>query len=156
MKKIILIFLSYFIVAQCYSTELTIAQYLEKVRVSNFEIKLEDEKLKASEARSVGIRLPSPMASLIQMKEESGGSPNGFEINQQLPFPTKITSEHKIRKLEANVQKKMLEVGINEAIAKAKMAFIGLWIVQENISIFNQQKSMENDLLLKIFFNAPN
>lgn len=156
MKKIMLLFLVHFIASQSFSAELTLEQYLEKVRVSNINIKLEDEKLKASESRAVGIRLPSPMASLIQMKEESGGSPNGFEIIQQLPFPTKITSEHKIRKLEANVQKKMLEVGINEAIAKAKMAFIGLWIVQENISIFNQQKSMENDLLLKIFFNAPN
>ncbi len=142
MKKITLIFLGYLITQQSFSAEISLEQYLEKVRVSNIDIKLEDEKLKVSESRAVGIRLPSPMASLIQMKEESGGSPNGFEINQQLPFPSKITSEHKIRKLEANAQKKMLIVGINQAVAKAKMAFIELWVVQENISIINQQKNI--------------
>lgn len=142
MKKITLIFLGYLITQQSFSAEISLEQYLEKVRVSNIDIKLEDEKLKVSESRAVGIRLPSPMASLIQMKEESGGSPNGFEINQQLPFPSKITSEHKIRKLEANAQKKMLIVGINQAVAKAKMAFIELWVAQENISIINQQKNI--------------
>lgn len=142
MKKIALIFLAHFITQQSFSAEISLEQYLEKVRVSNIDIKLEDEKLKASESRAVGIRLPSPMASLIQMKEESGGSPNGFEINQQLPFPTKITSEHKIRKLEANAQNKMLIVGINQAVAKAKMAFIELWVAQENISVINQQKNI--------------
>ncbi len=142
MKKIILVFISHFITAQSFSAEISLEQYLEKVRVSNIDIKLEDEKLKASESRAVGIRLPSPMASLIQMKEESGGSPKGFEINQQIPFPTKITTEHKIRKLEANAQKQMLTTGINEAIAKAKMAFIELWLAQETILIINQQKNI--------------
>lgn len=140
MKKLILLLLSYSIVQQGFSAELTLQQYLEKVRTNSIDIKLEDEKLKASESRAVGIRLPSPMASLIQMKEESGSSPKGFEINQQIPFPSKITSEHNIRKLEASAQKQMLAAGINEAIAKAKMAFIELWVAQENITIINQQK----------------
>lgn len=133
---------SHLFLQQGFSAELTLEQYLEKVRTSNIDIKLEDEKLKASEARAVGIRLPSPMASLIQMNEESGGSPKGFEINQQIPFPSKITSEHNIRKLEANAQKQMLSAGINEAIAKAKMAFIELWVAQENILIITQQKNI--------------
>lgn len=142
MKKILILILSYYIIPPSFSSEITLNQFLQKVKEQNLNLKLETAKQNASEEEAVGIRLPPPMFSFIQAKEETGNSPSGFEINQEVPFPTKLKANRSSRIYEAKAQKEMYSANQNEILAKAKLSYIELWLMQERVEIIQQKKKI--------------
>lgn len=140
MKKILILILSFYIAPQSFSSEITLDQFLQKVKEQNLNLKLETAKQNASEEKAVGIRLPPPMFSFIQAKEDSGNSATGFEINQEVPFPTKLKANRSSRIYEAKAQKEIYSANQNEILAKAKLSYIELWLMQERFEVMQQKK----------------
>lgn len=140
MKKILVLILSFYNVPQSFSSEITLDQFLKKVKEQNLNLKLETAKQNASEEKAVGIRLPPPMFSFIQAKEDSGNSPSGFEINQEVPLPTKLKANRSARIYEAKAQKEMYSANQNEILARAKLSYIDLWLMQERVEVIQQKK----------------
>jgi outer membrane protein TolC len=122
--------------------DITLSQFLKLVEEQNLTLKLEKSKLKNAESQSDGIRLPPPMVSFIKMKTQNGETANGFEIDQQIPFPTKINSEHAEKKINVEIQIQNINALTNETLAKAKFAFIELWVIQEKTEILLQKKKI--------------
>lgn len=142
MKKILLLILSFYIIPQSFSSEISLDQFLQKVKEQNLNLKLETAKTNASEEKSIGIRIPPPMFGVTQWKEDPGNSPTGFEITQEIPFPTKLKANHSARVFEAQAQKKMLTANQNEILAKAKLSYIDLWLIQERLEVIHQKKKI--------------
>jgi outer membrane protein TolC len=145
MNNILIFILSFYIIPQSFSSEISLDQFLKKVKEQNINLKLETAKKNASEDKAVGIRLPPPMLGLYQVKEDPGNSPNGFEISQEIPFPTKLKANHSARVFEAQAQKEMLTANQNEILAKSKLAYIDLWLMQERIEVIHQRKKILED-----------
>lgn len=125
------------------SAEITLPQFLEKVREQNLNLKLETAKQNAAEDNAVGIRLPPPMASYLKGKNDTGDSSTGFEIKQEIPFPTKMKANRESRIYESRAQKEMLFASQNEILAKAKFSYLELALIQAKISVINQQKEIK-------------
>lgn len=142
MKKSLIFILSFYIATQSFSAEISLDQFILKVKEQNLNLKLETAKQNASEAKAVGIRLPPPMFSFIQAKEETGNSSSGFEINQEVPFPTKMKANRSSRIYEARAQKEMYSANQSEILAKAKLSFIDLWLMQERIDLIRERKKI--------------
>lgn len=142
MKYILFCLVLFFTAQIAYSNELTLINFLDLVKKENLTLKLEKSKIITAHANAIGIRLPSPMFSLIQMNTRTGITTNGFEVSQQIPFPTKLTSDHQSRSLKEEVQNQNLLVSFNTIISKAKRAFIDLWITQEKLQAMLQKKKI--------------
>ncbi len=63
-------------------------------------------------------------------------------INQSIPFPTKLTSDHSARKNESNSQKEMALAREHEILAQAKRVYFSLWAAQEKIEILKEKKEV--------------
>lgn len=115
--------------------------YLAKVRESNLELKIEGAKAEAADARSVGVALPPPMVAFAQMRD-SGGTSNGYELNQTIPFPSKLTSDHSARKEESRSQSETRLVREREILAQAKRIYFSLWAAQEKLEFLEEKKKV--------------
>lgn len=142
MKNVLFLILNFYITIQCFSAEISLDQFIQKAKEQNLNLKLETAKQDVSEAKAVGIRLPPPRLSIIQAKEEAGNSPSGFEINQEVPFPTKMKANRASRIYEARAQKEIYSAKQNEILAKAKLAYIDLWLTQERIELVKERKKI--------------
>ncbi|WP_185903024.1 TolC family protein [Bacteriovorax stolpii] len=140
MKKKLFLLPWIFYASLSFGNEITLDYFLQKVKEQNLNLKLETAKQNASEEKAGGIRLPPPMFSFIQAKEDSGNSPSGFEVNQEVPFPTKLKANRSSRIYEAEAQKAMLSANQNEILAKAKLSYIELWLMQERVEVIQQKK----------------
>lgn len=149
MKKIVSIIISFCISSALFSKEISLELFLQKVKEQNLNIKIEITKKNASEENAVGIRIPPPMINIIRGKENPGTSSSGFEINQELPFPSKLKANHASRALESRAQSEMQIANQNEIIAKAKLSYIELWSAQEKVKILHQKmKILEEHIRL--------
>jgi outer membrane protein TolC len=153
MKRKFTLLLCLFHASLLFSSEVTLDQYLQKVVDQNLSLKSEKLKLNSSDANASGVRLPPPIFGVTLGKEEQGNSPTGIEINQEIPFPSKLKSNHSAREFEFKAQRETLTVAQNEIIAKAKLAYINLWLMQETINVINQRKKI---LLCLIFLAEKN
>lgn len=122
------------------AAELSLNEFLNQVKERNLGLKQEEAKFNSVESSaSLGVRLPPPALGFTQQNEDHGVISNGFEISQEIPFPTKMTSDYSARKYEAQAQKEMLHLNYNETLAQAKLAYIGLWIAQEQLILLKEK-----------------
>lgn len=119
---------------------MSLDSFLTRIQEQNIDLKIENAKVASTEANSVGLALPPPMVGLNQMREDSGGKANGFEINQNIPFPTKLSSDHFARKFEAQAQVERLQATKKEIFAHAKILYLSLWQLQERVSLLEEKK----------------
>jgi outer membrane protein TolC len=80
------------------------------------------------------------MVGVTQMRDQSGTS-NGYEVFQTIPFPTKLASDRKARKLEAQAEKEAAHAMQREVIAQARLLFISVWVAQERIKFLKEKRS---------------
>lgn len=118
---------------------LTLQQFLEKVQKESPEIAGEKAGIDAAGARASGIRIPSPMAGFMQMSE-GGNVRSGFEISQEVPFPTKITQGKKVRSLEHEAQKESSNYQTNVVLAEARDTYIRFWSAFERLQILKEKQ----------------
>ncbi len=126
--------------------KLSLSSYLKEVEVQNLTLKASDASVDAADARSVGVALPQPMVGVTQMRDSSGTA-NGFEVNQTVPFPTKLSSDRSARKLEAEAEKAMAYGLKNEVLAKARLLYISVWAAQERIQFLKEKRTAIQDHL---------
>lgn len=123
-------------------TKLTLSDFLNQVQERNLDLKIEQSKTKVAEANAIGIRLPDPMIALDHMKENGGGSAFGYEVSQNLPFPTKIFADRSARKNMSAAQKAFFHQRQNEIFAEAKLAFLEAWISQQRVKFLEQKEGI--------------
>ena len=121
---------------------LSLEEYLSKVSSANLDLKVNQAKFDSADARSIGLAIPPPMIGFTQLKETDGPTTNGFEISQNIPFPTKLTGDHSSRKYEALAQKENLLSSKNQTLAQAKLLYFSLWYSQEKIALLEEKKSV--------------
>jgi len=122
-------------------SSVTLADYLKEVESQNLTLKASRANLDAAEARSVGVAIPEPMIAVTQMRDDSGSS-NGYEISQSIPFPTKLSNDHKARKLEAKVEAANALSATREVLSQARLLYISTWIAQERIQLLQERKNI--------------
>lgn len=106
--------------------EFSLIQYLQLVETQNLNFKTEKANVDVAEARSRGVRIPPPMIGYMQMKE--GNRINqGYEVSQEIPFPTKISKDHEVRKLELESQKETSRIQTKFILIEARSAYIDFW-----------------------------
>ncbi|MEK6579253.1 MAG: TolC family protein [Bdellovibrionota bacterium] len=121
--------------------QMTLSQFLAKVRGQNLDLKIESSKVKAADAKAIGLSIPSPMAELMRTRD-SGGVANGYVISQTIPFPTKLWGDQGARKSEARAQSEIKEIRENEILAQARFLYFSLWESQEKLSILEEKKKI--------------
>lgn len=117
---------------------LTLSQFLEEVRAKNPDLQVEKANVMASEARASGIRINPPMVGYMQMKEQGRTNP-GYEISQEIPFPTKITQDKKVRDLELESQKESSNYQKTSILAEARTAYVAFWNTHARLEILKQK-----------------
>lgn len=141
MKRSLLLTLILFTAGFAKAETISISDYLKDVNGQNLTLKASDASVDAADARSAGVKIPEPMVAITQMRDESGSS-NGYEINQTIPFPTKLTSDRKARKLEVEMEKANALGLKKEVLAKARLLYISAWSAQERIGLLKEKRSV--------------
>jgi outer membrane protein TolC len=121
---------------------MSLSTFLNKVKEQNLDLKVESAKRDALEAKSVGLAIPPPMVSVNQMNMETGDTARGFEVNQAIPFPTKLTSDHSARDYAAKSQNEFRLARQNEILAQAKVLYFSLWASQEKLNLLSEKKNV--------------
>ncbi len=122
--------------------KVSLKDFLDRVQSQNLDIKIESAKAEAAKARAIGVKIPEPMAGVIQMTDQSGSSTKGFEVSQTVPFPTKMTADLKARDYEAKSQIEMSQTQRNEIVARAKNIYLALWAAQEKSNLLLEKKKI--------------
>ncbi len=140
----IIIFLGLFFTYANLNAEepVNLSQFLKMVQERSLDLKVDQAKLEAAQARSVGLAIPPPMIGFNQMTMDSGMKANGFEISQTIPFPTKLSNDYSARQNLAKAQEEMRLANQNEIFAKAKLIYFNLWSNQEKLSLLKSKKSI--------------
>ena len=118
---------------------LSIDDFLKRVNEKNLSLKAAIADVDAAKARAVGFEIPPPSLGLLQVNSQ-GGNSGGFEFNQNIPFPTKLTSNQKAKKFETLSKQAMLEGSKIEVLAKARLLYVSLWLIGERIKFLNERK----------------
>lgn len=145
MKSLLLMFIVISYAALSQSQELTLEDYLSQVKEQSLDLKIEQAKSDSLDGKSTGLALPPPMIGYSQMKEQDGSSANGFEINQTIPFPTKLSGDHSARKYEFQSQEESRLNSQKQTLLKAKLSFLLLWQAQERQSLLAEKKEVLQD-----------
>lgn len=124
---------------------LSYKDFLHKAALRNPELGIEAAKLEAAEARSSGIRIPPPMLSAIRMKPAAGSEANGFQVDQMIPFPTKLSGDYSARGNEAKAQEKEKEGRTNEILARARLVYFSLWAGQRKLELIKEKAQIIAD-----------
>ena len=145
MKSLLLISIVMGYTALAHSQELTLEEYLTQVKEQSLDLKIEQAKSDSLDGKSTGLAIPPPMIGFSQMKDQEGSSANGFEINQTIPFPTKLTGDHSARKYEFRSQEESRLNSQKQTLLKAKLSFLLLWQAQERQSLLAEKKEVLQD-----------
>ncbi|MBC7742285.1 MAG: TolC family protein [Bdellovibrionaceae bacterium] len=105
---------------------LSLSDFLNSVKTDSPDLKIEKSLSDGAQARSKGIRLSPPMVGLMNMRDGSGTN-RGFEVTQQIPFPTKILKEKEVRALESKTQNSLFSYRKNEIVLEARQAYFDYW-----------------------------
>ena len=116
--------------------------FLNKVQIQNLNFKIESSKSDVASAKSVGLAIPPPMVSVNQMNMVTGDTARGFEVNQAIPFLTKLTSDHSARGYAAKSQNESRLARQNEILAQAKVLYFSLWASQEKLNLLSEKKNV--------------
>lgn len=123
-------------------SKVSLKDFLERIQNQNLDIKIESSKADAAKSRAIGVKIPEPMAGVIQMTDQSGSTTKGFEISQTVPFPTKMSADLKSREYEAKSQNEIKLAEKNEVLARAKNVYLALWAAQEKSSLLLEKKKI--------------
>lgn len=130
-------------------SRLSLDQFLKMVVEQNPTLKIEAAKATSSNENARGIAIPPPMVGYMQMTDQSGSKASGVEINQMIPFPTKLSNDHSARKYEALAQQETLSASEVEISAFAKVAFVNLWVSQQRkLALEEKKQVLENHIKL--------
>lgn len=124
------------------ANSLSLDQFLQKAKNQNLDYKIEQNKYEISQAEAIGIRLPAPKFSWIQMKEGSNSNMKGFEVSMDVPFPTTIGSDYFSRKYSLKSQEHEFYQAQNQTLLSARLLYIELWKSQETIKLLRQKKQI--------------
>jgi outer membrane protein TolC len=122
--------------------KLTYKAFLKAAIAQNLSLKIEAAKSEAARENSKRLSVPPPMISYMKMTETNGSSAHGIEVNQTIPFPTKITNGRSARKLEAEAQDAKLKGVEAETIASARLVYFNLWAIQERRTALEEKKQV--------------
>jgi outer membrane protein TolC len=123
------------------ASDFTLKTFLQEVERENLEIRIENSKTQASDSNAKGIRIPAPELSLKQNHVE-GDTANGFEIEQSIPFPSKVIDEKEARTKTALAMKESETSKLYETLAMARLAYIGYWIEFKKIEVLVEKKKI--------------
>lgn len=140
MKSLILMFLMFQLETALAGTSISLTEFLKLTKDQSPELAMEKSDQEAAQAKSLGIRLDPPMLGFMNMTE-SGSNQQGFELTQEIPFPSKIQQEKNSRQLEADSQTSLSRFREKEILSQARMAFIQFWQAFEKNKILNEKKS---------------
>ena len=115
-------------------TVLSMQGFLDAVKEQSPDLAITKANSSAARARASGIRLAPPMVGFMQMKEGSSRA-NGLEVSQEIPFPTKIYSERKVRQLDAQAQEENSSTQSATILAEARLAYVSFWNAAERLEI---------------------
>ncbi len=138
----------YFILIFCnlsaFAETLTQEQFLSKVLNSNLDLKISQGAAEAAKANANGYNIPPPMVGLMQLKQgiESG---TGFEVQQIIPFPTKLSGDHSARKYEYLMEEENQLVAGQQAYSQGRFIYFSVWQSQERIAVLNEKRQVLQD-----------
>ena len=143
-SRFIILLLSFLVLisSAAWAEELSLVTFLVKVKNQNLDLKIEDTKVDGAAAKAGGLKIPPPMLGVTQLNEQTGDTATGFEINQTIPFPTKILADSSARKFEANGQEQTQVARENEILATAKLLYFDLWASQEKLTLLLEKKNI--------------
>lgn len=118
---------------------LTIKDFLKRAQAESPDVKIEKSIADEIGARAEGVRITPPMVGLMNMRDSTGTN-RGFEITQELPFPTKISKEKEVRNLEAQSQNSLYTYRKNEILLAARAAYFEFWQAFENRKILIEKQ----------------
>lgn len=121
------------------SSTLTFSEFISLVESQSPELKIEKALTDETSAKSNGIRIPPPMVGMMQMKDAAGTN-QGFEVSQEIPFPSKISKEKEVRKLEAQAQKEILTYRKSEILSAARTAYFEFWNAFERSKLITEKR----------------
>jgi len=123
--------------------------FLEKVQMQNLDLKIATAIQEKTAAQANGIRLPDPMLSGIQLQPKTGDVGRGFVASQNIPFPTKILSNHASRRSEALAQEQSKLAKEQEVLSQSRYIYFSLWAAQEMMNLLHEKQAIiENHLKL--------
>lgn len=137
--------LAFFIVMgtyQSFAQDLTLDEYLSKLKGQSLDLKIEQSKLEAIDAKATGISIPPPMVGFSKMNDEDGSSANGFEVSQMIPFPTKLSADYSARKFDYQAGKKNNLSTKKQIYLNAKILFLKLWESQQQLSFLEEKRAV--------------
>lgn len=137
-KSVILFFLTSH---NAFAGDFSLEFFLQKVKKQNLEVQIEKTKENVFHEKK-GIRLPPPSFTFIHGKETPGTKADGFEIAQDIPFPTKINANYQKREMDFKAQSELKMAVEGRVLAQAKLSYIKAWITQEKIKLLYQNKKI--------------
>lgn len=118
---------------------LSFNEFLKLVETQSPDLIVEKSVKDEADAKSNGIRLNPPMVGFMTMKEE-GSTSRGYEISQEIPFPTKIFKEKETRNLEAEMQNSNYNYRHREILLQARLTYFDFWKAFEKLKIFKEKR----------------
>lgn len=125
--------------------KVNLPEFLELARNANLDLKIEKAKEDSADAKAIGMAIPPPMVGANWMKEESGNKARGFEVNQMVPFPSKLIADRSARQHEAFSQSETKRAREKEILARAKLLYLSLWNSQEKLTLLQEKTAIIKD-----------
>lgn len=119
---------------------LTLEQFVNEVEVQSPDLVIEKANIEVAKARASGVRISPPMVGAMQMKDSSGTN-RGYEISQEIPFPTKLSNDKKLRNLEFDTQQERSRLQKISLLADARVAYTEFWSASTRFAI--QKEKLE-------------
>lgn len=121
--------------------------FLKLAVENNLDLKIGTAKYEAIRSQSKAIHIPPPMVGYMKMTDQSGSSADGFEINQTIPFPTKLSKERSARKLMVQAEAENRQINENEIRAWAKVVYFNLWASQQKkVALLEKKGVLESHI----------
>ncbi len=114
-------------------------EFLKLVELQSPDLNVEKSMKDEAETKSNGIRLNPPMVGFMTMKEE-GSTSRGYEISQEIPFPSKIFKEKESRKLEAEMQNSYFNYRRREILLQARLMYFDFWKAFQKLKIIKEKR----------------
>lgn len=134
--SLVLIFVSEWAAA---GSRLSLSDFLRSVETQSPDLKIEKSRTEESSSRASGVRIPPPMVGIMQMKEDGRTNP-GIEISQEIPFPTKISTEKELRSFESELQKENQKFRKKEVLSSARTAYFEFWNSFEKTLLIKEKR----------------
>ncbi len=120
---------------------MTFDEFINAAQEQNLDLKIESEKSKAARSNAKGARIPPPIVSYTKVTDRAGNSANGLEVNQTIPFPSKLTGDYEARKYEARAQEESRLGAELETLARARVLYFNLWASQQQNKALREKKN---------------